>query len=216
MSEKVSIIITYNGEKDYLNLLLQSIKLCSRENEYEIIIVNNNKKNLDPILEDNIKVIFSKDNVTYKESLLKGLKNISEDSGYLVFSHCDNVILNNKWLDFLISSDINNEECGALSVGIPFKFIGPSGKEIIGPYYNFLFTNRKLFDNLNGFRYLSCDNVGLFLGYQHQLQEIDKKIIMVNPLGFLHHFSLKSIDEKLKLRDVEEFNKNFIDRINKY
>jgi len=223
MSEKTAIIITHYEEPEYLNLLLQSIRVCSSLNEYEIIIVDNksesdNAQKLFNSIRDleNYQIIHNEEPKTFSKSIMQSIDYVSSDSEYLVFSHSDNVILSKSWLDFLIESEIDNNQFGAICVGPMITYTGPGGQERSGPNYNFLFTKKSIFEGVGRFEYKNCDNIGTFLGYQHQLQEIDKEIVMANPLSFVHHYGLKKVTQEQKVEDIRKFNSSFIDRANKY
>lgn len=223
MSEKTAIIIAHYDEPEYLNLFLQSIKVCSKLNEYEIIIIDNKSEleNSQKLFEsirnlDNYQIIHNDEEKSFSQSMIQGIDYVSPDSEYLVFSHSDNIILNKNWLDFLIGSEIDNKQLGAICVGPMITYTGPGGKERSGPNYNFLFTKKSIFEGVGRFAYRDCDNIGMFLGYQHQLQEIDKEILMANPLSFLHHYNLKKVTHDEKTEDIHKFNSLFIDRTRKY
>jgi glycosyltransferase involved in cell wall biosynthesis len=223
MSEKISIIIVHHEEPEYLNILLQSIKICSVNNDYEIIVVDNDSnsneslKYLEQIeIKENITVIRNTQNESYSKSLFLGLNGVSNDSEYLIFSHSDNVVLNKSWLDFLIGQEIDNQKFGALCLGPLMDYTGPGRQMKQGPYYNFLFTKKSIFNNLNQFAAKECNNVGLFLGYQLQLQEIGKETIMADPRGFMNHYACKKVSQEEKIADIDKFNVFFAERMKKY
>lgn len=222
MSEKTAIIISHYEEPEYLNLLLQSIRICSKSNEYEIIIIDNksdseqSKKLFESIRNlDNYFIIHNKEPKSFSKSIIQGIDHVSSNTEYLVFSHSDNVILNKNWLDFLIGSEIDSNQLGAICIGPMITYTGPGGKERSGPNYNFLFTKKDIFEGVGKFAYNCCDNIGLFLGYQHQLQEIDKHVLMANPLSFIHHYGLKKVSQEQKIEDIKKFNNFFIDKSTK-
>ena len=223
MSEKTSIIIAHYDEPEYLNLFLQSIRVCSELNEYEIIIIDNKSKSenshkLFASIQnfDNYQVIHNDEEKSFSQSMIQSIDYVSPDSEYLVFSHSDNVVLNKNWLDFLIGSEIDNKRLGAICVGPMITYTGPGGQDRSGPNYNFLFTKKSIFEGVGRFTYKDYNNVGIFLGYQHQLQEIEKEILMANPLSFLHHYNLKKITQEEKVEDIRKFNSSFIDQVKKY
>lgn len=221
MSEKVSIIIAHHNEPDYLNLYLQSIRVNSRNNLYETIIVNTGSESekaqrFISLLKDEEDVsVVESESETYRDAILDGLGHVSEDSGYLIFSHSDNVVLNPQWLDFMIGQSFSDDKFGGIIPGPTVKFTGPGGQMVDGPNYNFLFTERNLFEKI-GFAYRECENIGLVLGYRHQLQEMGKNLLMADAYGFMHHYGLKKISDEEKEKDVEKFNKTFVERVQKY
>ena len=223
MSEKTSIIIVHHEEPEYLNIFLQSIRVCSSLNEYEIIIIDNNstletsEKLFNSIRDiDNYQIIRNKKSRSFAKSITQGIDYVSSDSEYLIFSHSDNVILSKKWLDFLIGCDIDNKKLGAICIGPMITYTGPGGTERSGPNYNFLFTKKSIFEGVGKLEYRECENVGVFLGYQHQLQEIEKEILMASPLSFIHHYGLNKITNEEKVEDIKQFNSSFIKRTKKY
>lgn len=216
VSEKVSIIIVHHNEQDYLKLFLQSIRINSSFNDYEIIIVDNDSEDkvfLSSLKDKDIKVHFNQ-NTSYSDALQKGLEYVT-DSEYLIFSHSDNVVLSKNWLDFLIGLEVDNKHCGAVSIGPLMRYTGPSGKIYDGPHYNFLFTKRNIFNAVKGFQYSQCENVGLILGYQKQLENIGKKMVMISPNGFIHHYSLGKVSQEKKNEDIKKFNRLLVESINK-
>ena len=219
MSEKASIIICHHNQPDHLNLLIQSLRLCSKNNEYEIIVVDNNSNEQSkPLFEflnatDNIQLIQLDEPVGYTNSLLEGYKYISKDSGYVVFSHSDNVILNAQWLDFLIENQMDNQNCGGICIGPTVRYTGPNNKEVVGPNYNFLFSEVDLFNSLQGFKFSNCNNIGSILGYQYQLQQVNKQIVTVSSEGFIHHYFAGSISTDQKVEDVQKLNKLLIESL---
>ena len=105
--EQISIVIVHKDRPEYLNLCLQSITVCSFNNNYEIIVVDNasgkeSQEFLDSI-DDNIKVIRNNKNLYWSEAANRGADAASKNSKYLIFMHCDVVVLNPGWLDILVS-----------------------------------------------------------------------------------------------------------------
>lgn len=106
--EQVSIVIVHRDRPEYLNICLQSIAVASFNNNYELIVVDNasagqdSKDFLDEIGGE-VKVIRNEKNVYWSEAANKGAAAASKNSKYIVFMHCDVVILNPSWLDLLIN-----------------------------------------------------------------------------------------------------------------
>jgi hypothetical protein len=220
MSEKVSIIIVHHDEPDFLNIYLQSVRACSLNNDYEIIITDNRsvtQKSLDFLnsisSEKDIKIIRVQNNEGYTKGLLRGLQYVSNDSGYLVFSHSDNVVLNKNWIDYLIGTEVDYPKCGGIAIGPLMTYTGTNGKSQNGPHYNFLFTKKEIFDGIGGFYYKNCNNVGLILGYQHQLESYGKSMMMVSPVSFIHHYNSGKVSQEEKNEDIKIFNQTTVDRL---
>lgn len=96
------------------------------------------------------------------------------------------------------------------------KYTGPDGVEREGPYYNFLFTPREKFFQSGGFQYSDCKNVGIFLGFQHQLQSFNLNVLMASPGSLVHHYGLGKISQDAKIEDIRLFNKKFIEKSKQY
>ena len=75
--EQVSIVVVHNDKPEYLNLCLQSIAVTSFNNNYELIVVDNNSGKesqafLDEIEEDGVKVIRNDKNLFWSAAANKG------------------------------------------------------------------------------------------------------------------------------------------------
>jgi GT2 family glycosyltransferase len=105
--EQVSIVIVHKDRPEYLNICLQSIAVTSVNNNYEIIVVDNNSEKdsqdfLDEISEE-VTVIKNKENLFWSAAANKGVEKASKKSKYIIFLHCDVVITNPAWIDLLIN-----------------------------------------------------------------------------------------------------------------
>jgi GT2 family glycosyltransferase len=105
--EQVSIIVIHKDRPEYLNICLQSIAVTSLNNNYEIIVVDNGSGQdsqdfLDDI-EGEVKVIRNEKNEWWAKAANQGAKAADKNSKYLIFLHCDVVILNPAWIDLLIN-----------------------------------------------------------------------------------------------------------------
>ena len=103
--EMVSIIIVHNNRPEYLNLCLQSIAVCSFNNNYEVIIVDNGSgKESQDFLDElsDCKIIRNEKNLFWSEAANKGAAAADKNSKYFIFLHHDVVILNPGWIDLLI------------------------------------------------------------------------------------------------------------------
>lgn len=106
--EQVSIIVVHNDKPEYLNLCLQSIAVTSSNNNYELIVVDNNSGKesqafLDEIEEDGVKIVRNSKNLHWSAAANKGAEAASKNSKYIIFLHHDVVILNPAWIDLLIN-----------------------------------------------------------------------------------------------------------------
>lgn len=105
--EHISIIIVHKDRPEYLNICLQSIAVTSFNNNYEIIVVDNNsgKESQDFLseIENEVKVVRNDKNLYWSAAANKGVQAADKNSKYYVFMHCDVVVLNPAWLDLLIN-----------------------------------------------------------------------------------------------------------------
>lgn len=105
--EHVSIIIVHKDRPEYLNICLQSIAVTSFNNNYEIIVVDNNSgKDSQEFLKDiesEIKVVRNDKNLYWSAACNKGVQAADKNSKYYIFLHCDVVVLNPAWMDLLIN-----------------------------------------------------------------------------------------------------------------
>jgi GT2 family glycosyltransferase len=105
--EQISIIVVHKDRPEYLNICLQSIAVTSFNNNYEIIVVDNNSGKdsqdfLDEI-EGEVTVVRNDENLYWSGAANKGVAAADKNSKYLVFLHCDVAILNSAWLDLLVN-----------------------------------------------------------------------------------------------------------------
>jgi glycosyltransferase involved in cell wall biosynthesis len=105
--EQVSIVIVHKDRPEYLNICLQSIAVTSFNNNYEIIVVDNasgadSQEYLDEI-EGEVKVVRNKENLFWGPAINRGVEAADKNSKYLIFMHCDVVILNPAWIDLMIN-----------------------------------------------------------------------------------------------------------------
>ena len=105
--EQISIIIVHKDRPEYLNILLQSIAVTSYNNNYEIIVVDNasGKESQDFLkeIEGEVKVVRNDKNLYWSGACNRGAEAASKNSKYLIFLHCDVVIISHGWLDLLVN-----------------------------------------------------------------------------------------------------------------
>lgn len=106
--EQIAIVIVHKDRPEYLNICLQSIAVASFNSNYEVIVVDNASTSQDSIdylesIEKEVKVIRNDKNVYWSGAANKGAAAADKNSKYIVFMHCDVVILNPSWLDLLIN-----------------------------------------------------------------------------------------------------------------
>lgn len=106
-NDAVSIVIIHKDKPEYLNLCLQSIVVCSSNNNYEIIVVDNSSGSetqtfLNEIQND-IKIVRNNKNLYWSGGANSGFKQTNSKTKYVIFMHSDVVIINPSWIDLLIN-----------------------------------------------------------------------------------------------------------------
>lgn len=109
--EIVAIVIVHNDKPERLNICLQSISETSINNNYELIVVDNNSGKesqdfLNSIEEDGVKVIRNTKNLYWSAAANKGAAAASPHSKYIIFMHHDVVVLSPSWMDLMV--DVSN------------------------------------------------------------------------------------------------------------
>jgi GT2 family glycosyltransferase len=158
--EIVSVIIIHNDKPAYLSLCLQSIAVASKNNNYEIVIVDNASKMQDSIAlldamekHDECKVIRNTENLGWTKAANQGAKATNPASKYFIFLHHDVVILNHAWIDYFINISESND---AGIVGISkatYSQEDVSGKKLKMDYLEewCLFTTRECWEDCGPF-----------------------------------------------------------------
>lgn len=108
-SEQVSIVIVHHNRPEFLVMCLQSIHAMSNLNNYEVIVVDNATDDqdalefLEVIQKEGIKVVRNKENLYWSAAANRGVAVADKNSKYIIFMHCDTVVLNQAWIDMLIN-----------------------------------------------------------------------------------------------------------------
>lgn len=138
--EQVTIVIVHKDRPEYLNLCLQSIAVTSFNYNIEIIVVDNGSGEeslsfLSDIEEtgDDIKVIRNKTNEYWAAAANKGAEAADKNSKYIIFMHCDVVVTNAAWIDFLINVS-ESEESGFVGVDYGAYSMGKQKIEFLEDY----------------------------------------------------------------------------------
>lgn len=114
LEELVSIIVVHNDKPEFLSVCLQTISICSVNNNYEIIVVDNGSGKesqdfLDALDDGRIKIIRNERNLYWTKAANQGAKAANKNSSYLVFMHADTNVLNTSWLDLLVGVSDSSE-----------------------------------------------------------------------------------------------------------
>ena len=108
LDDQISIVIVHRNKPEHLNICLQSIRLMSNLNNYEIIVVDNasdqeSQEYLDLVADGGVKVVRLDQNCYWSKACNKGVEVADKSSKYLIFLHCDTVVLNPAWIDILVN-----------------------------------------------------------------------------------------------------------------
>ena len=122
--EQVSIIVVHKDRPEYLNICLQSIAVTSLNNNYEIIVVDNNStlRDATDFLDDleeqgECKIIRNNENLWWSKAANIGAKAASKNSKYLIFMHADVVVINPAWID-LLANVSESQDSGLVGVSM--------------------------------------------------------------------------------------------------
>lgn len=136
-SEHVSIIVVHKDRPEYLNICLQSIAVTSYNNNYEIIVVDNNSgKDSQAFLDDiegEVELVRNDKNLYWSAACNKGVQKASKKSKYLIFMHSDVVITNPAWIDLLINV-AESKNCGYVGIDTQKYKMGQQDVEFIQEY----------------------------------------------------------------------------------
>jgi glycosyltransferase involved in cell wall biosynthesis len=218
--EQVSIVVVHKDRPEYLNICLQSIAVTSFNNNYELIVVDNGsgKESLDYLdsLGDEVKVVRNEKNLYWAVAANKGAQAADKNSKYIIFLHCDVVVLNPAWIDLLINVS-ESQNAGMVGVELQSYFMQQQKVdfvqeycvlftrecwETIGPWdarYNPAAQPGKEFDGLPQI------GTSFIMTMKAQMKGF-KPQVMKNPI--IHHYKIFSLDineyEKLTERAMSE------------
>jgi glycosyltransferase involved in cell wall biosynthesis len=137
VGDLVSIIIVHRNTPEYLNILLQSIAVCSKTNSYEIIVVDNasetESQNFLTDIQSDVKVLRNNTNLFWSEAANQGSRLADPRSKYLFFMHSDVVILNPGWIDLMINV-MNANKCHMLGLESSNYIIGNQRMDFISEW----------------------------------------------------------------------------------
>lgn len=147
--DHVSIIIVHKDRPEYLNILLQSISVCSFNNNYEIIVVDNGsgKECQDYLkdIEEEVKVIRNEKNLYWSAACNKGAQAADKNSKYFIFMHCDVVVLNPAWIDLLIDVS-SGQSAGLVGIDTQTYMMGNQRIDFLQEYV--LLMTRECFEDI--------------------------------------------------------------------
>jgi GT2 family glycosyltransferase len=144
-NEQISIIVVHHERPAYLNMCLQSIYLMSNLNNYEVVVVDNGSGKvtqdyLNVVEEEGIKVVRNPSNELWSKAANLGAAFADPNSRYLVFMHCDTVVLNASWLDILVNIS-QSRDSGVVGLGLQSYYIQKQRADFI-PEWCMLMTRQ--------------------------------------------------------------------------
>jgi GT2 family glycosyltransferase len=107
-TEQVSIIIVHKDRPEYLSMCVQSIHVMSNLVNYEVVVVDNasgqeSQEYLDALEEEGIRIVRNKENFYWSKAANLGAAVADKRSKYLLFLHCDTIVLDQSWIDVMIN-----------------------------------------------------------------------------------------------------------------
>jgi GT2 family glycosyltransferase len=191
--EHLSIVVVHKDRPEYLNICLQSIAVTSFNNNYEIIVVDNNsgKESQDFLseIEGEVKVVKSDKNLYWAAACNKGAAAADKNSKYIVFLHCDVVVLNPAWIDLLINVS-EGQQSGMVGVESQSYMVGTQRMEFLQDY-TLLFT-REAWSNIGPWPEELPQIGGSFILTVRAQSAGYKPQIMKNPI--VHHYKVFSLE----------------------
>jgi GT2 family glycosyltransferase len=191
--EHLSIVVVHKDRPEYLNICLQSIAVTSFNNNYEIIVVDNNsgKESQDFLseIEGEVKVVRSDKNLYWAAACNKGAAAADKNSKYIVFLHCDVVVLNPAWIDLLINVS-EGQQSGMVGVESQSYMVGTQRMEFLQDY-TLLFT-REAWSNIGPWPEELPQIGGSFILTVRAQSAGYKPQIMKNPI--VHHYKVFSLE----------------------
>jgi GT2 family glycosyltransferase len=191
--EHLSIVVVHKDRPEYLNICLQSIAVTSFNNNYEIIVVDNNsgKESQDFLseIEGEVKVVRSDKNLYWSAACNKGAAAADKNSKYIVFLHCDVVVLNPAWIDLLINVS-EGQQSGMVGVESQSYMVGTQRMEFLQDY-TLLFT-REAWSTIGPWPEELPQIGGSFILTVRAQSAGYKPQIMKNPI--VHHYKVFSLD----------------------
>lgn len=191
--EQVSIIIVHKDRPEHLNICLQSIAIASINSNFEIIVVDNGsgKESQDFLndIEGEVKVIRNEKNLYWGPAANQGAAAADRNSKYLLFMHCDVVVLNPAWLDLLINVS-EAQHSGMVGVELQHYYIQQQEVSFIQEWC--MLVTRDCWRDIGPFPE-SLPQIGVgYIATMKAHQRGYKPQIMKNPI--VHHYRMFSLD----------------------
>jgi GT2 family glycosyltransferase len=202
--ERVSIIVVHKDRPEYLNICLQSIAVASLNNNYEIIVVDNGsgvgtQSFLDDLeKEGTIKVVRNDKNLYWSKAANQGAKAADKDSKYLIFLHCDTVVLNPAWIDLMINVS-ESQDSGLVGVEMGSYFMANQKVDFIQDWC--VLVSRECWKECGPFPEELPQVGGAFILTMSAQTKGHKPQVLRNPL--VHHYKVFSVDYNEYERQTE-------------
>lgn len=191
--EQVSIVIVHKDRPEYLNICLQSIAVTSFNNNYEIIVVDNGsgKESQDFLddIKDEVKVVRCEKNLYWGPAASKGVAAADKNSKYIIFLHCDVVVLNPAWIDLLVNV---SESQGAGMVGVELQSYYMQNQKVDFIQEWCLLMTRDCWKDIGPFPETLPQIGTSFIMTMKAQQKGYKPQVMRNPI--CHHYRIFSLD----------------------
>jgi len=192
--EQISIIVVHKDRPEYLAICLQSIAVTSFNNNYEIIVVDNGSTSKDAIdfledIQDEVKVIRNEKNIYWGPASNKGAAAADKNSKYLVFMHCDVVIINPAWLDLLINV-ADSQNAGFVGIEMQSYYMQQQKVDFIQEWL--MMVTRECWDEVGPFPE-ELPQIGPSFVFTIRAQHAGHRPqVMRNPIA--HHYRIFSLD----------------------
>lgn len=192
--EQVSIIVIHKDRPEYLNICLQSIAVTSMNNNYEIVVVDNASEGQDSQeflddIKDEVTVVKNKENLYWAGAANKGAEAADKNSKYLIFMHCDVVILNPAWIDLMINVS-ESTDAGVVGLELQSYFMQQQKIDFIQEWC--MMVTRDCWKDIGPFEERLPQIGAPFIFTIEAQNKGHKPQIMRNPIA--HHYRIFALD----------------------
>jgi len=191
--DHISIIVVHKDRPEYLNICLQSIAVTSFNNNYEIIVVDNNsgKDSQDFLkdIENEVKVVRCERNLYWSAACNRGVQAADKNSKYFIFLHCDVVVLNPAWIDLLVNVS-EAQQSGFVGIDTQSYMLGTQKVEFLQEYV--LLMTREAWKDVGPWPEQLPQVGPSFIMTMRAQHKGHKPQIMKNQI--VHHYKIFSLD----------------------
>jgi glycosyltransferase involved in cell wall biosynthesis len=199
--EMVSIVVVHKDRPEYLNLTLQSISVCSFNNNYEIIVVDNGsgKESQDFLdeIDGEVKVVRNEKNLFWSEAANKGASAADKNAKYLMFMHHDVVVTQPAWIDLMIHVS-QAQDAGLVGTELHSYYLQDQKVDFIQEWMTLM--TRECFNDVGGWPEKLPQIGSAFIMTARCQFRGWKPQIMKNPVA--HHYKVFALD----VNDYERFS----------